>query len=235
MAARKKFTSELRDFISQTLYLTIALEACNVALQWYFKVNLDYSWPLLAGPGITAFRHVGSHLPKRKMSFASLAPVFSDEGDIESYIMKWKDNPVARHEFRFSGYGLPVVIPGSKFDRFVRLAWRRQMNAIHGSMINLMWDTSFTNNQPRLKQLTANQVLSARYYMRSTQPRFIWEEYRGCIMILERCRLLDGRRQGRAGLLLYEPTKTVAIAESTWYSPTPRRGLFNFPKISTTS
>lgn len=232
MAAKKKISTEFRDFLTDSMMLSVTLESANILGGWYLGYHTDHYWPWVVGPGYTAFRRLTRGKVSQAVEAMSLlVPVPGGDSDVESYILKYKDKIEQQREYIFRGRGLPVPIPESKFHRFVNLAWRRQMNAIHGSRVQIMWEP-----RTKTRRLTANQVLSARYFLGVTEPRFTEAEYLACIRILVLSNLLDSRKQGRAGLLLYEPGRCMELALSYWM-PSPRsKGLIpNFFKFSLAS
>lgn len=239
MAPRKKISTEIRDFFIDSMALSIGLEAANILAGWYYGVETDHAWPWVVGPGYVAFRRfLGNSPTKAVTALGSVVPSFvGGEMDSRSYTLKYRDKlEEDEPEFIFRGKGLPVAIPESKFARFVRLAWRRQMNAVHGSQVQIMWDGDEWRGQRAMRRLTSNQVLTARYFLEVTEPRFVEPEYLACIRILVLCNLIDRRGQGRAGLLMYEPDKTMSLAISRWIGPTRSPARFpNFRAIFGTS
>lgn len=234
MAAKKKISTKIEDFFRDCMLLGITLESANIMAGWYFGTHLDHAWPWVIGPGLVAGRRLLGNKPSKAIAtMALLVPTPGSDPDIDSYILKYRDRTEKEREYIFRGRGLPIQIPESKLSRFVKLAWRRQMNAIHGSQVQIMWDG---NPQARMKRLTSNQVLSARYYLKVTEPRFTEAEYLACIRILVLSNCLDNRKQGRAGLLMYEPGRCMELILSYWL-PSPRSNkLFsNFFRFSPTS
>lgn len=157
-------------------------------------------------------------------TYASIARAVSTDPDLQSWTHKWKE-PLPQ-EFIFEGRGLMTPIPETMFDRFVKLAWRRQVNALYGSRLNMVYAGE------GYKRLTVNQIFTEKYFTRDTRPRFDEEDYYGCLHILMVTQLVRGRRQGRGGTLAYPYEKVVEQAKSLWYvSPTPSRTWLTFGDI----
>jgi hypothetical protein len=154
-------------------------------------------------------------------SFASIVKAQSLDPDRQSYIHKWKD-PLPE-EFIFTGRGLMTPIPETTLDRFIKLAWRRQVNALYGSKLNMVYAGE------GYKRLTVNQIFSEKYFTRDTRPRFDQEDYYGCLHILMVTKLLRGRRQGRGGTLTYSYEQSVERAKALWMPyPTKKRTWSTF-------
>lgn len=157
--------------------------------------------------------------------FASLVPAKSFDPDVQSWTMKYNGKPVER-EFVFAGRGLTTPIPETVFSRFVKLAWRRQSNALYGSKMNMLYAGE------GYRRLTVNQIFSEIYYTREVRPRFDAEDYYGCLHILAITKLLRGRRQGRGGVLAYPFEQVVEQAKALWYpSPTNKRTWSTFGRF----
>lgn len=174
---------------------------------------------VLGAWGVYQLQQLGlwsSRSPRAGVSttFASIARAVSTDPDLQSWTHKWKE-PLPQ-EFIFEGRGLMTPIPETMFDRFVKLAWRRQVNALYGSKLNMVYAGE------GYKRLTVNQIFTEKYFTRDTRPRFDEEDYYGCLHILMVTQLVRGRRQGRGGTLAYPYEKIVEQAKSLWYaSPTP--------------
>lgn len=154
-------------------------------------------------------------------SFASIVKMPSLDPDVQSHRLRWKDAPP--QEFIFTGRGLQTPIPESILNRFVKLSWRRQSNALYGSKLNMVFAGE------GYKRLTVNQIFSERYFTRDTRPRFDLEDYYGCLHILMMTHLLRGRRQGRGGTLVYSYEQTIERAKVLWYpSPAEKRTWSTF-------
>lgn len=178
-------------------------------------------------------------LPGRKPMAKKLSNTFAssqlrrteaNDPDLQSWLYRWK-NTRREREFEFLGFGLQTPIPETTLGRFLKLAWRRQTNAVYGNKYTLM-----RNEDGSFKKLTVNQVLSKEYFTKRTRPTFLDEEYLGCIFVLSVGHLILGRRQGRGGQLRYPPEKTLELAKERWYDRPTEKGaiptLFDFLRLA---
>lgn len=146
-------------------------------------------------------------------AFASIVKAQSTDPDLQTYTMTYDGKPMKR-EFIFDGRGLTTPIPETVFGRFVKLAWRRQSNALYGSKLNMLYAGE------GYKRLTVNQIFTEDYYTRQVRPRFDPEDYLGCLHILMITKLVRGRRQGRGGTLAHPYEQVLEQAKVLW-SPAP--------------
>jgi hypothetical protein len=147
-------------------------------------------------------------------TFESLREIAPAISGTRSWQMKWKEEPDPP-EFEFWGNGLDGMIPESIFHRFVKMAWRRQCNALYGTKYSMLRDDN------RINQLTVNQVFTQSYYTKRIRPVIPDEDYYGCLHVLMATNLIRGRRQGRGGVLRWPPDTTLERAKARWYTPPP--------------
>lgn len=195
--------NEVKTFISlivDGILLTVVL-ACYIGLQ---EAN-GLIASILIGFGIMATvyliqRHIFKPLRmgQKKTTFSSISQwvINPNDRDIRSAILRWKDDGID-DEFVFRGLGLPSQIPESRFAEFIRIARRRQTNALYGTK----WSMTQVGNC-QFRQLKKNEVLSAIYYTRRRYPKWPVDEYWACMMVLGYTRLLQKKGQGDSGRLI---------------------------------
>jgi len=148
--------------------------------------------------------------------------VKTDDPDRKRFERRWRA-AVPDPEFIFRGLGLPVPVGETILLRFVKIAKRRQSNALYRG--GLVWTGA------GYKTIRLNWVLSEEHFTKRVSPRFPEDEYYSILIVLGYSRLMTGaRRQGSSGRLVgdYSPQRYVEIAINRWgalISPAPRPGL----------
>lgn len=160
----------------------------------------------------------------RKMTHVAVGwkEVPSDDSGRKKFIRRWKA-AAPETEFVFYGLGIPVPVGETLLLRFMKIAKRRQNNALYRG--GLVWTGE------GYKTIRLNWVLSEEHFTKRVSPRFPEDEYCAILIILGYSRLMTGgRRQGSSGRLIgdYSPQRYVEIAIHKWIvltSPPPRSGL----------
>lgn len=213
---QRNIKNELKGFVLDSLYLSVALEIATMAASPLFGIDEpDYLWPVRAGVGLIAFgRFYNYHLQKKpSVTFGQTQArrrvlINGKETLLSSVPLNWWGNG-KREEPRVIKYREP-----KRFEHHwdVALPSREATIRVYEPRLLNLCETAYRRER---SGIPANErhPLSRNYFTRQHRPRFPLPLYSACLLVLDVCDLLDGRSQGASGRLRFRPRSSVELAK----------------------